>query len=102
MLIDVYIHVKKELHWKALICTSLSDKNRSMIPSLSLSFHAVYIRCSDAQSEATLRRFSELIVTLGSGAAVSISSGNSLIPPGCAMSTVSARCEVHMMLKVRV
>ena len=60
---------------------------------------AVYLKCSDQPTETTLKSFVELIRTLGSGAEVTILTTQQP-PEGCAISTVSAKCEVHMMLKV--
>ena len=59
----------------------------------------MYLKCSDETTAATLRNFVELIRTLGSGAEVSVLMTEQA-PEGCAISTVSAKCEMHMMLKV--
>ncbi|KAK2190154.1 hypothetical protein NP493_86g05009 [Ridgeia piscesae] len=59
----------------------------------------LYLKCSDETTAATLRNFVELIRTLGSGAEVSVLMTEQA-PEGCAISTVSAKCEMHMMLKV--
>ena len=60
---------------------------------------AVYLKCSDASSAAVLEHFTDLIQNLASGEKISILT-DVQPPEGCAISTVSARCEVHMMLKV--
>ena len=47
-----------------------------------------------------MRDFEDLIRVLGSGQEVKVITEETP-PEGCAISTVSAKCEVHMMLKVR-
>ena len=59
----------------------------------------MYIRCSDVQSAEVLQKYTNLIKTLASGADVKITTLESP-PQGCAVRTVSDKCEVHMMLKV--
>lgn len=60
------------------------------------------MRCSEDDLAVTLRRYTDLIVTLASASQVNVLTGGDTIPQGCAISTVSAKCEVHMMLKVGV
>lgn len=58
----------------------------------------LYLRCSDDETAAIMTKFSDLILTLASGEEVKVIMSD-LPPEGCAMSTVSAKCEIHMMLK---
>ena len=60
------------------------------------------IKCSEGGEGATLSKYTDLIMTLGSGIQVHIVTGGEGPPQGCAISTVSAKCEVHMLLKVSV
>ncbi len=66
-----------------------------------LKIFTVYLKCSDSSSAAVLEHYTDLIQNLASGEKISILT-DSQPPEGCAISTVSARCEVHMMLKVNV
>ena len=59
----------------------------------------MYLRCSDEQSADVLQKYTDLIKTLGSGSDVIVMTSETP-PQGCAIRTVSAKCEVHMMLKV--
>ncbi len=65
-----------------------------------MTLFPVYIHCSEDQSAAVLRDNSPLISTLASAQDVNVFTVERP-PHGCAVSTVSATCEVHMMLKVR-
>ena len=60
---------------------------------------AVYLRCVDDASAGVLNHYRDLFQTLASAQQVHIVTSQQP-PEGCAISTVSARCEVHMMLKV--
>ncbi len=63
----------------------------------------MYVRCADDASAGVLRNYTDLLQTLCSASGVHVTSAAALEgapPEGCAISTVSARCEVHMMLKV--
>ena len=79
------------------ICT-FQIGTESVNIQLHLTF-SVYLRCSDDDSAAVLKSYEDLIRTLGSGEAVNVITTETP-PEGCAISTVSAKCEVHMMLKV--
>ena len=58
------------------------------------------VRCLDAETAATLTRHTQLVCTLATAQTLKVAASNDVVPAGCAMSTVSAKCEVHMMLKV--
>lgn len=60
---------------------------------------AVYLKCSDDESADILRSLDDLITVLGSALEVRVITDDTA-PQGCAILTVSAKCEVHMMLKV--
>lgn len=64
-----------------------------------LFLFVVYLKCSDGESAATLGQFQDLISTLGSSDTIHIYTTEQP-PEGCAISTVSATCEIHMLLKV--
>ncbi len=66
-----------------------------------VNLFTVYLKCSDSSSAAVLEHYTDLIQNLASGEKILILT-DSQPPEGCAISTVSARCEVHMMLKVSV
>ena len=68
---------------------------------LSVCSFSVYIKCTEEGLSTSLMKYTDLLVTLGSAADVSILTGEEP-PSGCAISTVSAFCEVHMMLKVNI
>ncbi|ELT91500.1 hypothetical protein CAPTEDRAFT_153512 [Capitella teleta] len=58
----------------------------------------LYLKCSDDESASMLKNFGDLITVLGSGQEVKVIR-DEVPPEGCAISTVSAKCEVHMLLK---
>ncbi len=76
-------------------CMLFSEANVSKI---LMFFFSVYL-CSDGSSATVLTNYTEVIGTLGSASAVNVVTTEQ-IPEGCAILTVSDRCEVHMMLKV--
>jgi len=59
----------------------------------------VYLKCSDEATSQVLNNYADLINIMGS---CSISVTTSDPPSGCAMSTVSAKCETHLMLKGQI
>ena len=59
----------------------------------------MYLKCSDAASATTVSKYVDLMSNLGSASQVVVLTAEGA-PEGCAIQTVSARCEVHMMLKV--
>ena len=61
----------------------------------------VYLRCADEASADVLNHYRDLFQTLANAQGVNILT-NQQPPEGCAISTVSAKCEVHMMLKVKM
>src|SRR6218665_2194375 len=60
----------------------------------------VYIKCSDDESANVLKSSIELLKTLTSSQTVEVLSSSQHPPLGCAIQTISAKCEVHLMLKV--
>ncbi|XP_041371023.1 valine--tRNA ligase-like [Gigantopelta aegis] len=58
----------------------------------------VYLKCSDEETANTLQAFTEKIQTLSNSSSIVILV-NQDPPVGCCMSTVSAKCETHIMLK---
>ena len=64
-------------------------------------FFTVYLRCADETSADVLNHHRDLFQTLANAQAIHILT-NQHPPEGCAISTVSAKCEVHMMLKVKM
>jgi len=58
----------------------------------------IYLCASDEASADTLRSFSNLILNLASASNVQILTQEKP-PEGCAITTASATCEIHMMLK---
>jgi len=58
----------------------------------------LFLRCSDEGSANTLEGFLDLVIVLGSGAEVKVVTTQTP-PEGCAIATVSDKCEVHMMLR---
>lgn len=58
----------------------------------------LYLKCSDDASATVLSDFSALITNLVSASSVTVMT-TEVPPEGCAMATVSSKCEVHIMLK---
>ncbi|ESO02109.1 hypothetical protein HELRODRAFT_106472 [Helobdella robusta] len=61
----------------------------------------LYVRCLDKDSEIILSKYKDLVKTLTSSNFVMVLTKSSADQPpqGCAIQTVSTKCEVHMMLK---
>ena len=59
----------------------------------------MYVICSDDQSANILTSFSDVIESFTSSSHVHIST-NQQPPQGCVIATVSAKCEIHLLLKV--
>jgi valyl-tRNA synthetase len=60
----------------------------------------LYIRCTDVESANVLKSYVDLIQALASAANIHVLTTEEEAPPiGCAIQTVSAKCEVHIMLK---
>jgi len=59
----------------------------------------LYIRCFEASLSEKLKQFSDLICTLSTSSAVTFLEAAEQPPVGCAIQTVSAKCEVHLLLK---
>ena len=75
--------------------------NRITIPDCytSVSVSSVFIKCSDESVAEILLKFTSLIKTLANAAEIVIQCDGEA-PGGCTIATVSAKCEVHMLLKV--
>ncbi|XP_013380246.1 valine--tRNA ligase [Lingula anatina] len=58
----------------------------------------LYLRLHDEPTAAMLQKYSDVIQTLSSSSAVTIQVEGE-VPQGCAVNTVNAQCEAHMMLK---
>ncbi|XP_046370269.2 valine--tRNA ligase-like [Haliotis rufescens] len=58
----------------------------------------VYVKCTDDDTASKVKLFTDIIQTLTNSSAVHVLVSDSA-PEGCAMLTVSAKCEVHLMLK---
>ena len=59
----------------------------------------VYIKCSDEETANLIRTHPDLIRVLALASSVEIMVNQSP-PTGCAVQTVSAKCETHLMIKV--
>jgi len=59
----------------------------------------LYIRCFEASLSEKLKQLSELICTLSTSSDVLFLEAAEQPPAGCAIQTVSAICEVHLLLK---
>ena len=59
----------------------------------------LYIRCFEISRSEKLKQFSDLICTLTTSSAVMFLEAAEQPPVGCAIQTVSAKCEVHLLLK---
>ncbi|KAG1659710.1 Valine--tRNA ligase [Nymphon striatum] len=59
----------------------------------------VYLKCSDDSVQEILTRFSREILTLTYSSVVNILTASEKPPVGCAISTVSDKCEVHLGLQ---
>jgi hypothetical protein len=59
----------------------------------------VYLKCDTTETSSTLKAYSDLIITLTFSSSLNVLVGETP-PEGCAVQTVSAKCECHIMLKV--
>ena len=66
---------------------------------MRVSMIAAYLRCSDDATISMLRTYESLITTLANTSTVHYLR-EEMPPAGCAMLTVSAHCEAHVLLKV--
>ena len=62
-------------------------------------FTAVYLKCSDQDIATLLRPYTDTVKTLTTSSSVNLLVDEAP-PAGCAMATVSDKCEVHLLLKV--
>ncbi|XP_046570599.1 valine--tRNA ligase-like [Haliotis rubra] len=58
----------------------------------------VYVKCTDEDTSSKVKLFTDVIQTLTNSSAVHVLVSDS-VPDGCAMLTVSSKCEAHLMLK---
>ena len=66
-----------------------------------ISSFSVYLKCSDQKTANILRCHGNMIKVMTYSSQVTIVEGQD-VPEGCAMQTVSNKCETHLMLKVCV
>jgi len=59
----------------------------------------VYVKCSDDETATLVKTYTDLIQGMSLSNAVTILT-NQAPPTGCAVQTVSAKCETHYMIKV--
>jgi len=59
----------------------------------------LYVRCFESSLSDKLKQFSELICTLSASSDVTFLEAAEQPPAGCAIQTISAKCEVHLLLK---
>ena len=67
---------------------------------VTVLYLTVFIKCSDDELAKVSQRYTDLIQTLTTSASTTVLSVDDHPPLGCAIQTVSARCEVHLLLKV--
>jgi len=60
---------------------------------------SLYIRCFEASLLKKLRQFGDFVCSLTTSCAVTFLEAEEQPPSGCAIQTVSAKCEVHLLLK---
>ena len=65
----------------------------------SFVYIVVYLKCDTAETSSTLKTYSDLIITLTFSSSLNVLVGENP-PEGCAVQTVSSKCECHIMLKV--
>lgn len=58
---------------------------------------SVFVKCSDDETASLVRSHADMIQTLSLSSCVNI---NQTPPKGCAVQTVSAKCETHFHIKV--
>lgn len=63
-------------------------------------YFTVYLQCTDVETRELLSHYTDVIATLTNASAVIVQTTVEKPPPeGCAVMTVSTKCEVHMLLK---
>ncbi|XP_041480879.1 valine--tRNA ligase-like isoform X2 [Lytechinus variegatus] len=79
---------------------SIINKARSMRSDYQLSKQKaeLYLKCSDQDIATLLTPYTDTIQTLTTSSKVTLLV-NDALPAGCAMATVSDKCEVHLLLK---
>ncbi|XP_022099146.1 valine--tRNA ligase-like [Acanthaster planci] len=90
----------EQLEAEVSLVQDVIGKARSMRADYNLTKQKAdtYLRCSDQALADALAPYESLIATLSSASAVHCLVG--AVPPGgCAMATVSDKCEVHLLLK---
>ncbi|GFS27181.1 valine--tRNA ligase [Elysia marginata] len=95
-----------ELESKVEFVQNVVKKVRSMrsdyqlVPKTKVE---VYLKCSDRETAETVGSFQDVVSTMCNTSNLTILEGDGQEPPqGCAMATVSARCETHLMLKGQI
>ncbi|XP_071489164.1 valine--tRNA ligase-like [Diadema antillarum] len=79
---------------------SIINKARSLRSDYQLTKQKaeLYLKCSDQDIATLLSPYADTVKTLTTSSAVNLLVGDTP-PSGCAMATVSDKCEVHMLLK---
>ncbi|XP_071802755.1 valine--tRNA ligase-like [Asterias amurensis] len=90
----------EQLEAEVTLVQDIVGKARSMRSDYNLTKQKIdtYLRCTDQAVADTLSQYQDLIITLSSASAVHCLVGTAP-PSGCAMATVSDKCEVHLLLK---
>lgn len=60
---------------------------------------SVYVKCSDDETASLVKTYTDLIQGMALSSGVTIMTTDAP-PTGCAIQTVSAKCETHFMIKV--
>ncbi|XP_038047447.1 valine--tRNA ligase-like [Patiria miniata] len=90
----------EQIEAEVSLVQDIVGKARSMRADYNLTKQKadMYLRCTDQAVADTLSLYESLISTLSSASAVHCLVGTAP-PSGCAMATVSDKCEVHLLLK---
>ncbi|XP_052095273.1 valine--tRNA ligase-like [Mytilus californianus] len=99
--VDTYQHRSKDLESDVDLVQTVVKSIRSTRADYNLvnkNKTDVYLKCDTTETASILKRYTDLIETLTFCASLNILVGDSP-PEGCAVQTVSAKCECHIMLK---
>ncbi|XP_072015193.1 valine--tRNA ligase-like [Amphiura filiformis] len=82
------------------LAQNVISKARSMRADYNLTKQRadMYLKCSDKDLASTLQNYVAFIQTLSSSGSIHILTNDGQPPIGCAMATVSDKCEVHLQL----
>ena len=87
--------------YQTLIGVMVADHWYIRASHCKFSYVSVYLKCSDEETANLLCTHPDLIQVLSLTSAVNIIV-NDTPPVGCAVQTVSAKCETHLVIKVRI